>query len=79
MYTRHRLVSLKESIAKQIESLGGHLGLSRLIEGLDRQLEGLNLAAPPSSSAESSSPSMAGSGGSSGSGSGSSPSFLDSL
>ena len=77
MYTRHRLVSLKESIAKEIESLGGHLGLSRLIEGLDRQLEGLDLSAPMSSSAEASSlsPAMDGSGG----GSGRSPSFLDSL
>ncbi|CAN0478607.1 unnamed protein product, partial [Scytosiphon promiscuus] len=49
-YTRHRLVSLKENIAGEIDSLGGHLGLSRLIEGLDRQLEGLDVAPPPSPS-----------------------------
>lgn len=46
VYTRDRLLSLKGSIAAEIESLGGHLGLSRLIEGLDRQLEGLDLAEP---------------------------------
>ena len=46
MYTRDRLLSLKGTIAAEIESLGGHLGLSRLIEGLDRQLEGLDLAEP---------------------------------
>eukprot|EP00752_Nemacystus_decipiens_P006887 g6186.t1 len=74
VYTRHRLVSLKESIAREIESLGGHLGLSRLIEGLDRQVEGLNLASSPDD-APSLSPSM----GESGDVSGSSPSFLDSL
>lgn len=48
MYTRNRLLSLKGSIAAEIASLGGHLGLSRLIEGLDRQLEGLDLAEPSS-------------------------------
>lgn len=46
VYTRDRLLSLKGSIASEIASLGGHLGLSRLIEGLDRQLEGLDLAEP---------------------------------
>ncbi|CAM9538121.1 unnamed protein product, partial [Laminaria digitata] len=46
VYTRDRLLSLKTSIASEIASLGGHLGLSRLIEGLDRQLEGLDLAEP---------------------------------
>ncbi|CAM9169674.1 unnamed protein product [Pylaiella littoralis] len=72
VYTRHRLVSLKESIAREIESLGGHLGLSRLIEGLDRQLEGLGLAAPSScSTGESASASM--------DGTGNSPGCLDSL
>eukprot|EP00904_Undaria_pinnatifida_P004111 jgi/Undpi1/13700/HiC_scaffold_9.g03354.m1 len=48
VYTRNRLLSLKGSIAAEIASLGGHLGLSRLIEGLDRQLEGLDLAEPSS-------------------------------
>ncbi|CAM9378110.1 unnamed protein product [Ectocarpus sp. 6 AP-2014] len=70
VYTRHRLVSLKESIAEGIQLLGGHLGLSRLIEGLDRQLEGLDLA-EPSSSGEPASSSIGGSG--------SSPGFLDSI
>ena len=78
MYTRHRLLALKESIAKEIASLGGHLGLSRLIEGLDRQLEGLDLAAPDSSSADSSAPPEAPAASSMG-GVGSSPGFLDSL
>lgn len=36
-------MSLKQNIAADIASLGGHLGLSRLIEGLDGQLEGLSL------------------------------------
>lgn len=49
-YTRDRLVKLKDSITSAISSLGGHLGLSRLIEGLDRQLDGLNVAATPPSS-----------------------------
>lgn len=47
VYTRERLLSLKTSISTEISSLGGHLGLSRLIQGLDRQLEGLDLAPPP--------------------------------
>lgn len=46
MYTRERLVSLKAGITAEIALLGGHLGLSRLIEGLDRQLEDLDLAQP---------------------------------
>lgn len=65
-------MSLKESIAKEIESLGGHLGLSRLIEGLDFQLESLDLAAPSSCSPGESPSATADA-------SGSSPGFLDSL
>lgn len=49
-YTRNRLLTLKGSITTEIASLGGHLGLSRLIEGLDRQLEGLDLAPTATSS-----------------------------
>lgn len=49
-YSRDRLVTLKDSINAEIASLGGHLGLSRLVEGFDRQLEGLELAATPASS-----------------------------
>lgn len=73
MYTRDRLVSLKAGIATEIASLGGHFGLSRLLEGLDRQLEGLDLAAPsPADVGEE------GSGGGAGGGSGHG-NFLDSL
>ncbi|CAM9285437.1 unnamed protein product, partial [Choristocarpus tenellus] len=45
-YTWKRLRSLKGDIKHEIESLGGHTGLVRIIEGLDRQLNDLNLVAP---------------------------------
>lgn len=73
VHTRDRLVSLKGGIAAEIASLGGHFGLSRLIEGLDRQLEGLDLAAPSSADGG-----EGGSGGGGGGGSGKG-NFLDSI
>ena len=48
VYTRDRLLSLKKEISAEISRLGGHVGLGRLIEGLDRQVEDLDLAASSS-------------------------------
>lgn len=48
VYTRGRLLSLKEGISAEVSTLGGHVGLGRLIEALDRQLEDLDLDAPSS-------------------------------
>lgn len=42
------MLVLKEGILAEIEKLGGHIGLGRLVEGLDTQLEGMDLAAPSS-------------------------------
>lgn len=42
------MLVLKEGILAEIEELGGHIGLGRLVEGLDTQLEGMDLAAPSS-------------------------------